>query len=72
MARLSTVQQVIQSVAQAVATNNGQLLAAALTIDLGNSALLQQLASMPQSTLERLCAQALQVSARPPLFSPHP
>ena len=57
---LSTAQQVVQEVAKAINNQNGSLLAVALQLDLGNTALLTQLATMQPHALEQLCARPLQ------------
>ena len=55
----STAQAVVQSVAVAIAAQDGPSFAAALSSDLGNTALLAQLAS-GRPDVRQLCASALE------------
>ena len=59
MATLGTAQGVAQAVAVAVASQDGEALAAALVCDLGNTTLIAQLAS-GRPDLKQLCASALE------------
>ncbi|KAL1522651.1 hypothetical protein AB1Y20_017629 [Prymnesium parvum] len=59
LSSLSTCQAVAQAVAHAIASQDGELLASALTMDLGNSPLLEQLRQISERTLEQLCARAV-------------
>eukprot|EP00965_Chrysotila_dentata_P138021 4565516-Pleurochrysis_carterae.AAC.1 len=60
MAGLSTCQSVAAAVARAVQNQNGGALAKALQMDMGNSALLEQLVNT-NPRLQQICAAALEV-----------
>jgi len=56
---LGTAQQITQAVAQAIRNRDGQRLAAALQLDMGNTSLMTQLGSQSVQ-LEQLCGTALE------------
>ena len=58
-AQLSTVQAVAATVGQAVQRQDGDLLAQALRLDMGNSSLLTQLSSSADAFLQQQCTQWL-------------
>lgn len=59
MGSLSTCQAVAQAVSESILKQNGKMLATALTLDLGNSSLLEQLKQINPRSLEQLCARAV-------------